>query len=129
MAGTPTSRSRHLAAELALNRHRTRGYERLRARPSVPICSFTTMTTKRSEFGSLEDRTRRTRAGRTTAGVRHIWLDRTCPGLLMDRRKTVTGDWEGLVIRIEDHQLIIDWVPDERISITSPDDLSAPTQA
>lgn len=83
---------------------------------SVPPNIFGRMTTKRSQFGSLEDRTRQTPTSPPGAEVRHVLLDGSCPGLVIDRRKTVDGQWQGLVVRVEENRLIIDWVSGDRIT-------------
>ncbi len=76
---------------------------------------FGRMTTKRSQFGSLEERTRQTRTS-PDAEVRHVLLDGSCPGLVIDRRKSASGQWQGLVVRVEENRLIIDWVSGDRIT-------------
>lgn len=78
------------------------------------------MTTKRSDFGSLADRVGRGKASQLDEGrVRHVWLDSSRPALVLDRRK-VCGRWQGLVARVEDGQLHVDWVTGDRISTLSP---------
>lgn len=73
------------------------------------------MTMKRSEFGSLGDRLGRMRRVLDDQRVRHVWLDSTCPALVVDRRKTA-GRWEGQVVRVEDGELLVGWVSGDRIS-------------
>ena len=44
-----------------------------------------------------------------------MWLDSTVAALVVDRRKTA-GQWEGLVARVEDGELLVGWVNGDRIS-------------
>ena len=88
------------------------------ARMSVSAHTVTVMTTKRSDFGSLSDRLGRTPRVLDDQRVRHVWLDSTVPALVVDRRKTA-GRWEGLVVRVEDGELLVGWVSGDRISIMS----------
>lgn len=46
----------------------------------------------------------------------HVLLDGSCPGLVIDRRRTTSGQWQGLVVRVEESRLIIDWVSGDRIT-------------
>lgn len=75
------------------------------------------MTIKRSDFGSLGDRVRRTPRMLDDQRVRHVWLDSTIPALVVDRRKTLRRG-EGLVARVEDGELLVGWVSGDRISTT-----------
>lgn len=77
--------------------------------------SVRSMTMKRSDFGSLSDRLGRTPRRLDELRVRHVWLDSTVAALVVDRRKTA-GQWEGLVARVEDGELLVGWVNGDRIS-------------
>lgn len=82
---------------------------------SVGLRTFVSMTMKRSDFGSLGDRLRRTTRELDDQRVRHVWLDSAVPALVVDRRKTA-GRWEGLVARVQDGELLVGWVGGDRIS-------------
>lgn len=77
--------------------------------------SVRSMTMKRSDFGFLSDRLGRTPRRLDELRVRHVWLDSTVAALVVDRRKTA-GQWEGLVARVEDGELLVGWVNGDRIS-------------
>ena len=84
-------------------------------RLSVLLRSVSAMTMKRSDFGSISDRLGRMPRVLDDQRVRHVWLDSTCPALVVDRRKTA-GRGEGMVVRVEDGELLVGWVGGDRIS-------------
>lgn len=75
------------------------------------------MTMKRSQFGSLADRLGMTGEG---AGpdrpVRHVWVDGTRAGLVIDRRRDALDQWEGLVVTVVAGQVRHEWVAAARIT-------------
>ena len=44
-----------------------------------------------------------------------MWLDSTAAARVVDRRKTA-GRWEGMVVRVQDGELLAGWVNGDRIS-------------
>lgn len=77
------------------------------------------MTMRRSQFGSLADRLAASRTTPEAPAVRHVWLDSTLPGLVIDRRRNAAGDWEGLVVTVIAGQVHQEWVPGTRITKTA----------
>ena len=82
------------------------------------------MTTKRSQFGSLEQRIARNGKPSDQGGarvdamtqIRHVWLDALTPALVWQRRQ-VHGYWEGLVTYVSaDRVVTTEWVRGDRIS-------------
>lgn len=77
------------------------------------------MTSKRSEFGSLADRTAGQGGVRASTDARWVLIDNTSRGILVGWRLGTNG-WEGLVGYDGKGHILVAWLPSGRLSPVTP---------